>query len=505
MKVLFTLPKNEEFFSNYASLVPTLRKLGYLAQVISALTEFGVLYALIRASLKDLFPLAAGPAGLAGAALGVAFLEVGLRQFAPYSVRAILYNRFTGLHLVISVFVFVVTLGLLASSGYLSFRGSFDLVEQVAPRPQLATTTQADSSAQARKGEALATWQRDSLAVVNRYAPQQEATLAKYSALKAAERQRLKGWESREREEGNRYSTQKATIKARLAALEAEQAQELARMEQDKGQALESAQDEHKAALALAVSTWQKERAEVEAGNKAAQDEAAGKVAKYGGGLAYFTIICLSVFVLAVSIEEIHRKGSGIEELAQPNQYHFSESVFAEFWGMLSERWNYLARTWIRKQAARTPPPPQPEPAPELWEVERPKMNRKKPATQGQPDEEPEEESQYFHFFERAFSANGNGHNGQAYNATVITQPAPRVQIQPFKRQGEAPELAPVITQPLQQPPGLPPKACLHCGQKYPPKVAWQKFCSAGCKEAYHAARHGGRPFNPKKFHFNKG
>lgn len=502
MKVLFSLPKNEEFFSNYASLVPTLRKLGYLAQVISALTEFGILYALIRASLKDLFPLAAGPAGLAGAVLGVAFLEVGLRQFAPYSVRAILYKRFTGLHLVISVFVFVVTLGLLASSGYLSFRGSFDLVEQVAPRPQLATTTQADSSAQARKGEALASWQRDSLAVVNRFTPQQEATLAKYSALKAAERQKLKGWESREREEGNRYSTQKAAIKARLAALEAEQADEVARMEQDKGKALESALEAREEALGLAVTTWQRERAEVEAGNRAAQDEAAGKVQKYGGGLAWFTVIALTVFVLAVSIEEIHRKGSGIEELAQPNQYHFSESVFAEFWGMVSERWNYLARTWIRRQAARTPPPPQPEPAPELWEVERLKINRRQPATQqGQP--QPEAESQYFEFFEREFSGNGNGHNGQHTNGTVSNE-APRTIIQPFRRPQEAPVPAPVITQPLGQPPGLPPKACLHCGKTYSPKVAWQKFCTADCKEAYHAARHGGRTFSPKKFHFNK-
>ncbi|MFZ2901202.1 MAG: hypothetical protein WA004_21405 [Saprospiraceae bacterium] len=503
MKVLFTLPKNEEFFNQYASLVPTLRKLGYLAQVISALTEFGILYALIRASLKDLFPLAAGPAALAGAVLGVAFLEVGLRQFAPYSVRAILYKRFTGLHLVISVFVFAVTLGLLSSCGYLSFRGSFDLVEQVAPPPQLATTTQADSSAQARKGEALASWQRDSLAVVNRFTPQQEATLAKYSALKAAERQKLKGWESREREEGNRYSTQKAAIKAHLAALEAEQADELARMEQDKGKALESALEAREEALGLAVTTWQRERAEVEAGNRAATDETAGKVQKYGGGLAWFTVIALTVFVLAVSIEEIHRKGSEIEEIAQPNQYHFSESVFAEFWGMLSERWNYLARTWIRKQAAKTPPPPQPEPAPELWEVERPKMNRKKATTQGQPDEQPEEESQYFHFFERAFSANGNGHNGQAHNATVSNE-APRTIIQPFRRPQEALVPAPVITEPLVRPPGIPPKACLHCGQTYAPKVAWQRYCCEDCKTAYHAAKHGGQVFNPKKYRHNK-
>jgi hypothetical protein len=34
--------------------------------------------------------------------------------------------------------------------------------------------------------------------------------------------------------------------------------------------------------------------------------------------------------------------------------------------------------------------------------------------------------------------------------------------------------------------------------------VAWQKFCGPDCKEAFHAAKHGGQVFNPKKFHHNK-
>jgi hypothetical protein len=48
MQTSSTLPKDERFFGDYASLTPTLVKLGYLAQIVSALTEFGVLYALIH-------------------------------------------------------------------------------------------------------------------------------------------------------------------------------------------------------------------------------------------------------------------------------------------------------------------------------------------------------------------------------------------------------------------------------------------------------------------------
>lgn len=285
MKIHFSLPKNEDFFSNYASLTPTLTKLGYMAQVINSVTEFVILYGLIKANLEDFFPVAAGPVGLFGAITGTAFIEIGLRRFIPYSVRAILFKRFAGLHLVISCFVFIVTLGLILSCGFLSFKGSFDLVEAIAPAPQLATTAKADETAQARKGEALATWQRDSLTIEKRFAPALEATLAKYSARKTEERQKLKSWEARKRAEQTTYSTQKASVKATLAAIQAQQAEEVASLAQDKAQALAKAQEDGKAALALAVNTWQKERGEIEAGNKQAKDKAAVKVARYGGGL----------------------------------------------------------------------------------------------------------------------------------------------------------------------------------------------------------------------------
>jgi H+/gluconate symporter-like permease len=107
MKVQYSLPKDEKFFGDYASLAPTLVALGYLAQVVNALTEFGVVYSIVKASLQDFFPNYAPAVGLFGAIIGTAFLEVGLRKFIPYSVRAILYKRFAGLHLFISCFVFV--------------------------------------------------------------------------------------------------------------------------------------------------------------------------------------------------------------------------------------------------------------------------------------------------------------------------------------------------------------------------------------------------------------
>lgn len=346
MKIHFSLPKNEGFFNDYATLTPTLYKLGFLAQVISAFTEVGILYALIFDGLKGFLPQYANYAAIAGALVGTAFLEVGLRQFLPYSARAILYRRFGGLHLVMSAFIFAVALGLLASSGYLSFRGSKDLVQAVGPAPKLESTAQADSL-----------YRQEAGAIESRYSGQQEASREKFAALVNVERLNLQKYEQREQRTGRSYAATKQRITAKIAALEAQAAEAVAALEAAKGEELGSA---HRR---LMVG-----REKVEAGNEEAKAQAAAKVGRYGAGLAYFTVVCLFVLVLSIALDEVHRKGAGIESQALPTQYDFSQGIAGEFWAMASEKWNYYARAFIRRLADATPEAPQPKEAPTLWE-----------------------------------------------------------------------------------------------------------------------------------------
>jgi hypothetical protein len=35
---------------------------------------------------------------------------------------------------------------------------------------------------------------------------------------------------------------------------------------------------------------------------------------------------------------------------------------------------------------------------------------------------------------------------------------------------------------------------CLHCGERFEPNRAWQKFCCESCRNAYHNLRHIYRP-----------
>ena len=150
MKTFISLPKTDDgraFYSRYATLIPTLDLLGYLAQTVSALTEFGVIYSIVYASLAAFWPHYAAPIALAGAVVGTAFIELGLRQFLPYSARAIVHRRYAGWDGWITAFVLAATVALVAVCGLLSFTGSRILVEAVAPPPVTLTTTTADSMA----------------------------------------------------------------------------------------------------------------------------------------------------------------------------------------------------------------------------------------------------------------------------------------------------------------------------------------------------------------------
>ena len=513
MKFQYSLPKDEAFFRDYAGLTPTLTKLGYLAQVLSAVTEFGLIYALVEASLKDFFPTAAPVAGLFGAVVGTAFLEVGLRKFIPYSVRAILYKRFAGLHLFVTTFIFAVTLGLLGASGYLSFQGSKELVKITAPQPKLASLAPVDSLAQVQREAVLRQYSADSLEVVQRFALPLSTAKEKHSAKLAQENLALKKWESRERAEGERYATQKATVKGRIAAIQAQQAEELASMETDKAQALGAALEARNKALGGIDAERAQQRRKLEGKNTQAEAHTAQQVERYGGGLAYFTLIAMGVLLLSIAIDEIHKKGSGIEEAALPNQYYFSQSIYGELMAMLSDKVNYHFRAFIRRKAASTPQAPAPEAAPELWDIPAHTIRRKGASQAQQQAPAPQQEEKYSSIFEKLFSSNGqhnNGHpsgNGQGFHnaARPIVYGFSRPQAEGvhsgmhynalhYQQAGPVVEVVEVDKA---------SKPCQYCGQLFRPRTTWQKFCSTACRDSFHEARHG-QPFNPGQYRKTK-
>ncbi|MEL6834554.1 MAG: hypothetical protein AAFP77_16285 [Bacteroidota bacterium] len=369
MKTFFTLPSDSGFFNRYATLTPTLYRVGFLAQIVSALTEVGIIYSIIFSSLVQMWPAYAATVATVGAGVGATFIEVGLRKFTPYSVRAILYRRFTGLDLAMSVFILAACVGLLFTSGALSFGGSKDLVENVAPEPEQQTTVAADSIAQAARADVLATYRADSLEIVQRYQVQAEALRVATASQIDVQRAQLRKYYNLERNTGKGYGTKKRSIRAAIEQLEADRDTKAAELEQAKAGELSAILQERKGSLSAIGEEYAAQRDSVQHFNASARADLDRKVSAYGGGLAWFTVICLAVFVLSVVLHEIHRKGSGIEERILPTQYDFSDTVMNAALHALGNRYQQLVRSGIRNFEEGTAAPPLPAGVSELYNL----------------------------------------------------------------------------------------------------------------------------------------
>ena len=286
----------------------------------------------------------------------------------------------------------------------------------------------------------------------------------------------------KEQRTGQRYETQKERTRDKINALESEQAAKIAELETAKAGEMSAATQRKAGDLDRITAAHSATTADINGQNANARSKSEIRVKTYGSGLAWFTLIFHFVLILAVALDEMHKKGSGIEQVAQPNQYHFSESIGAAFWNTVSDKWNYHARTTIKKWADKTPAPPRPSDPPTLYELADWKPRRVTlPAVPPGPLEPP---------------ANGNGkHNGNGYTVKPFA-----LDVERLSRTGDAGEAPadPSVNNATVTQGGF-AKDCAHCGKAFTAKVNWQKFCSEACKLDHHEAKHGAK-FNPKQY-----
>lgn len=368
MKNLKAPPKDRGFFNVYARLAKSVNRSGYFAQFVSAATEIGIIYSLSFKALFDLFPVLAPFLALLTAIIGTAVIEIGLRLLIPYSVDAVLYKRFKGLHLPMTIAIWLLALVLSLTSGLLSFKNSGEIVDTFTPEAEEVNTTKADSSHHSEIGQISAIFQQDSAMIAERYNTSIAAENGAYFGKIEAEKQDLINWGRREVRTGKSYVSKKDAIRVTVAQLEAERVGKVAALEADRGEALAVARTDYKNELAGLKKGYKGELTKIEAANDKAAADRADTISKYGGGLGWFTVVCLFIFMASVILDRIHYKGSGIEEKIQLSQYDISPSAWIEAKEAFRERIGYLLRRRIFDFAEGTPPAPLPMAAGELYD-----------------------------------------------------------------------------------------------------------------------------------------
>lgn len=342
MKIIKSLPTQSgtAFFDRYANLIHTLTKFGVIAQIITGVAEIGIIYSLIYPSFSDLFPSVSHPFSITGSLLAASLLQVGLKLVFPYSVRAILFKRFTGLDLPLSIAVFILTISLLSVSVLLSYKGSQDIIDVAIAPPTAKTTTAPDSIKAVTERQANATFTTDSATIETKYKGKLEATESSYDNQIATVEKWSKG--------------------KRATTLRAEKVTKLATLQSDKASEIEAKATERKTTINRATDRNDTERADIKTDNSEAKVKAEQRKGKYKNYVGYFTLFCYIFFLIAFILDEIYKKGAGIDTTPIPHQRHFAPSLFSELSEAVKARIDTTLRAVIYQFADKTKASPLP-------------------------------------------------------------------------------------------------------------------------------------------------
>ncbi|WP_282776758.1 hypothetical protein [Phaeodactylibacter xiamenensis] len=297
-------------------------------------------------------------------------LEGGLRITIPQAVDSFLYKRFEGLDLALTVIYVVLGIGLMATSGYISFQNSKIIVDSVVVEPERDSLAiqGARIDYNASQAKVAETYRNDSTATAQRYQERLAAEQTAFTGKIGAAKRELSNIYNRERRTGQSFATAKDAARQKIANLEAEEATAIAGIKAEEAEALAALLAEHKGALAEIKATYEQATASLEIDFQEAKGERTATVDGYGGGLAYFTVISLFIFLASVILERIYAKGSGIKETIELSQYDISPPAYVEAWHAFRERFQTNIRTRIANFAAKTPPPPLPTVPTELYD-----------------------------------------------------------------------------------------------------------------------------------------
>lgn len=346
-KTFHSTVKDQDFFSKYQNVVSALRKIRTPTQIISGLTAVGVLYFWSLSAMADYLPEQVAPIAASIVAFLIALMiEIVLRVSVGKSFQQILYKRFTGLHLLMSIIIFLLALAALTASGLTSFKGSKRVVREFKKPPVLQTTNLQDSTNNVNTSDIWRLFRNDSTNIASRFNDRLTASATAHNAGIEAEESKLKLVKKLPSESWSDYNRKKNAIKTQVKALIATRDSDLSEIKAERDNLLFEREKERENALKEVKGEYKAAIAGITAKNEETTTEHNTKIEKEGSSLGWVTVGCLFFFLLGAFAEEVHKKGSKIEETVKQSWWDNLPTIWAEFWHAVNER----IQSWIRGQ-----------------------------------------------------------------------------------------------------------------------------------------------------------
>lgn len=337
MKIHSTLPAKTAFFGYYARLIPAIFKVGFLSQLFSAVIETYILYAILRPKFDGI--QAPGAAALIGALFLVVLLEVGLRTGAAFSVRAILHRKFSGLDLPMTIFIFLLSGSLLLCSIVLHIEGAREAVEVSSTSPAIESAAEINKAGANEVEALLRTFSQDSATIATAYGAKIKA-----AKIEAGAQER-------------KYRAKKGATERGAAEIRAKGEARRAALEVERAEKLQAAQERKEGRLDRIKNRQFSAADNVEARNERARKREEERLNKYGSYLSIFSVLTVVFFLLTIALNEIYKKGSGLEEVPIASQYQFEPGLASKFLSAIEDKFQAHARRAIERIEESIPAP----------------------------------------------------------------------------------------------------------------------------------------------------
>ena len=369
MKIVKSSIKNQDFFSRYALIVSVLGVVALLGQFLSGITESIIIYA----TLEDTFArfLSSNKVlvfSVLGAIIGTCMIEVGNKVLIPYSVQSILYKRFKGLDLVVTLFVLPCTLFLMSIGTIMSFKGSKVLTAKAKGEYQEIST---DSILTQYNAELLTlnTAKDDRLDDLSKELSTSVISIqALYdSKIKSCQNQisRLK---QKEIQSGRSYKTSIANQESKILSLQTECNTKQDQIRQDFAERKKTYLDKYDSKVATLDGGKLESITIIKQTNQDGKTKHQKDISSYGSLLGWLNVVMMFVLLVATIIKEVHHKGSGIQTKVFVKDSYFEESFFALLFKSILDWFEVKGQRLIRWIQSKTDQRPEPSPIPVIFD-----------------------------------------------------------------------------------------------------------------------------------------